>query len=313
MSFVVSGKEGVKQAVARLHAGELVAFPTETVYGLGADALNPIAVKKIYETKGRPDWHPLIVHIESADFVETWVNNPPSYAKRITDAFWPGPLTLVLERRIEIPDAVTAGLDTVAIRVPANENAQLLLKAFGSGIAAPSANKFGRVSATSAQHVLEEFPDLDLLIIDGGPSEIGLESTIAQLFEEEIVILRPGKISIGELQEVSGIRTRFSTADATSIAPGMLPSHYSPNAQVIVVSRQDAVRIAEEEQGKDKRVLLLNSEESETDFAQYLYDRLRAADRNDIDVVVVVPPPATESGLSSAIRDRLNKAAAEND
>jgi len=189
----VTTKE-IDAAVTRLRAGELVAFPTETVYGLGADARNPVALRKVYALKGRPAKHPLILHLHSVDELASWATEVPPMALRLAARFWPGPLTLVLRRAAGVADELTGGQDTIAVRVPAHPVARALLAAFGSGIAAPSANRYGRVSPTRAAHVREEFPQ-DLLVLEGGDCEVGLESTIVSLVGATPQLVRPGVIS----------------------------------------------------------------------------------------------------------------------
>src|ERR1043165_9037899 len=194
----------IETAVQALRDGELVAFPTETVYGLGANAQNPAALEKIFEAKGRPKSHPLIVHLDSARFLPRWVREVPPAAAQLAEKFWPGSLTMVLPRAANVHDLVTGGQDTVAVRVPAHPMAQQLLTAFGGGIAAPSANRFGRVSPTRAEHVREEFGDAVRVVLDGGESQIGLESTIVSFEGETVRLLRPGYITYSQLKEVVG-------------------------------------------------------------------------------------------------------------
>ena len=187
-----------------LRDGELVAFPTETVYGLGANAQNPAAVRKIFEAKGRPHNHPVIVHLDSPRYLHRWVREVPELANRLAESFWPGPLTMVLPRAAHVHEVITGGQDTIAIRVPAHPMAQQLLTAFGGGIAAPSANRYGRLSPTRAEHVREEFGETVRVILDGGECQIGLESTIVSFEGEQVRLLRPGSVTAAQLREVVG-------------------------------------------------------------------------------------------------------------
>ncbi|MGH8303998.1 MAG: L-threonylcarbamoyladenylate synthase, partial [Steroidobacteraceae bacterium] len=194
----------IETAVQALRDGELVAFPTETVYGLGANAQNPAAVRKIFAAKGRPETHPVIVHLDSPRFLHRWVREVPPGATRLAESFWPGPLTMVMPRAPNVHDVVTGGQDTVAIRVPAHPMAQQLLTAFGGGIAAPSANRFGRLSPTRAEHVREELGDSVRVILDGGECQVGLESTIVSFEGASVRLLRPGGVPAAQLREVVG-------------------------------------------------------------------------------------------------------------
>lgn len=235
----------IAAAALRLRGGELVAFPTETVYGLGADAKNEQAIAKLFTAKGRPASHPVIVHLLSAIQLTDWAENPPPLAWRLAEHFWPGPLTLVLRRLPHVSDAVTGGQNTVGLRVPRHPVAQGLLRAFGGGIAAPSANRFGRVSPTLAEHVLAEFPDADFPILRGGACEVGLESTIVDLSGERPTLLRPGGITRAMLAEVAGV----PMADPSSISPrasGTLASHYAPQSPLrLIEENQLAAAVAD--------------------------------------------------------------------
>src|SRR5215470_11265962 len=192
-------RASIARAAASLRAGDLIAFPTETVYGLGADASRAEAVRKIFTTKGRPVDHPVIVHLHGADEIENWARAVPSGARKLAEAFWPGPLTLILPRGANVADAVTGGQDTVGVRVPSHPVARALIAEFGGGIAAPSANRFGRISPTSAQHVAEDLGDSVSLILDGGPCAVGIESTIVAFAGDEPMLLRPGAIAAADL------------------------------------------------------------------------------------------------------------------
>jgi len=246
---VVSGAEGIAIAADALRAGRLVALPTETVYGLGADASNPDAVAEIFRVKGRPTNHPLIVHLADASVMGEWAAEVSTEAQALADAFWPGPLTLLVRRTASVGDWVTGGRDTVGLRVPGDENALALLRAFGGGIAAPSANRFGRVSPTSAAHVVADLgSDVDV-VLDGGVCAVGVESTIVDVTGDEIVVLRLGGVSVEALADVLGFRPRVEQARAPvgeAVAPGMLAAHYAPAAKVIICSEDEVVAFAVE-------------------------------------------------------------------
>ncbi len=228
----------ITRAVQVLRSGGLLAFPTETVYGLGADATNVHAVHRIFEVKGRPPTHPLIVHIGACDELARWAAEVPEAAKVLAERFWPGPLTLVLPRSNRVPLAVTGGLDTVALRVPDHPLALALLQAFGGAVAAPSANRFGSVSPTTARHVREDLgPEVDF-VLDGGPCVVGVESTIVDLSTDRPVLLRPGGISREEVERALGYELPRHTGTAVR-APGQHPSHYAPRAEVVLVSTRD--------------------------------------------------------------------------
>ncbi len=219
----------IEKAVALLNAGELVAFPTETVYGLGADARNPGAVARIFFAKGRPASHPLIVHVSSIASAQEWALEMPDSARRLAEAFWPGPLTIVLPKAHEVPAVITGGQSTVALRAPAHPIARALLAAFGGGIAAPSANRYGRISPTRAADVREELGDRVAMVLDGGDCELGLESTIVACLGGRVTLLRPGAVSRSQLGDVVG---DVGDADAASPrAPGRAHSHYAPHTR----------------------------------------------------------------------------------
>ena len=230
------------RAVELLQAGELVAFPTETVYGLGADAANPEAVAKIFAAKGRPADHPLIVHLAGHDAVDHWAEQVPAVAWELMETFWPGPLTLILKKQSWVPDAVTGGQDTVGLRVPGHPVALELLRRFAAitgehaGIAAPSANRFGRISPTTAAHVEEELGEQISLILDGGPCKVGIESTIVDCSREEPAILRPGHILPEHLAAVFGRQVAIQTATGAPRVSGSLVAHYAPQTPMRVVA-----------------------------------------------------------------------------
>lgn len=309
------------EAVARLRAGGLVGFPTETVYGLGADARNPVAVAQIFAVKGRPADHPLIVHLADASQLDAWARDVPHTARRLARTFWPGPLTMILPRAAGVPDAVTGGLNTVALRVPNHPLALALLRAFDGGIAAPSANRYGRVSPTRAEHVREELGAAVDLVLDGGPCAVGIESTIVDLTEDRARILRPGAVTKRQLMDALG--SSFSTMPGRPVrAPGCDASHYAPTARVVLASAENAVQTVEHGCGLGLRVGLLAIRrpptlpaavtwlplpEVDQEQARQLYSRLREADHLGLDLLVAVPPPAI--GLGLALRDRLRRAA----
>jgi L-threonylcarbamoyladenylate synthase len=296
------------EAVAVLRAGGLVAFPTETVYGLGADAANPEAVRRVYRVKGRPAGHPLIVHVASVGAVERWATAIPRAASALAEACWPGPLTLLLRRRPDVDATVTGGRDTIGLRVPAHPLALALLEAFGGGIAAPSANHFGRVSPTTAAHVRADLGDEVDLVLDGGPRAVGVESTIVDVTIDPPAVLRPGGIPIEALEAIVGGPVRAEEG-GVSRAPGMLASHYAPKARVeLVEDGWAARRRVEELLASGVRAELLDPGADPDHYARHLYEWLRAADQAGVETLVAVPPPAT--GLGWAVRDRLRKAAA---
>ena len=304
-----------------LRRGGLVGLPTETVYGLAADAENEVAVRRIFAVKGRPSTHPLIVHLGSPDAVHAWVARLPPEAEALAGAFWPGPLTLVLPRSTRASDTVTGGQGTVAVRVPAHPVAQAVLRAFGGGLAAPSANRFGRVSPTRAEHVVADLGDDVDVVLDGGPARVGVESTIVDLSGPAPVLLRPGGVTREALQQVLG-RPLPGRASGKVRAPGMLPSHYAPRAGLVLSTRSEAAQLAEGLLASGRRVAVcsppgvptpegavyLAAPEDVSALARSLYDLLRAVDAARVDVAVVVVPE--EAGLGLAVLDRLRRAAA---
>jgi L-threonylcarbamoyladenylate synthase len=307
------------RAAELLRAGEVVAFPTETVYGLGADAANPEAVAKIFALKGRPETHPVIVHLADAAHLEAWAREIPAGAHRLAAAFWPGPLTLILKRAASVLDAVTGGQDTVGLRVPLHPAARALLDAFGSGIAAPSANKFGRVSPTTAMHVFADF-GLDVpLILDGGPCPVGIESTIVDLSGERPRCLRPGGVPLAGIEEALGEAIGVPDAQAPR-APGSHSTHYAPRAQVKLVRRVAMLEALASHKGRRVGALALEVSVPRLgshlqrvvrvvpgQYAHELYASLRALDEQNVDIILVEAPPNTPAW--SAINDRLARAA----
>lgn len=322
------GLEGeVARAVALLRAGELVAFPTETVYGLGADASNPAAVAKIFAAKGRPADHPLIVHLPDAAALDAWAREVPDAARQLATAFWPGPLTLILKRQPHVPDAVTGGQDTVGLRVPNHPLALTLLRAFSDaqfrGLAAPSANRYGRISPTSAAHVRAELGTAVPLVLDGGPCAVGIESTIVDLSSGTPRILRPGAISAVDIARALG--QTLSAAKPTSDAPrvaGSTAAHYAPRTPLRLVGGDQLADTIRAELAAGLRIAVLAITASPVTannltwhaapadpaaYAHDLYAGLRALDEARHDLLLVEAPPAKPAWL--AIADRLQRAA----
>jgi L-threonylcarbamoyladenylate synthase len=312
----------IEKAVRVLGDGGLVAVPTETVYGLGADAENPAALARIFQAKGRPPTHPLIVHIGGAQQLDEWVEDVPEAARVLAERFWPGPLTLVLRRSERVPLEATGGLETVAVRVPAHPVALELLAAFGGAIAAPSANRFGSVSPTTADHVRTELGDAVDLILDGGPCQVGLESTIVDVSGASPSVLRPGGITREQLEEALGHPLALD-ADSPVRVPGQHPSHYAPNAHVILVEPESIpaeVRLAQE-QGRRVGVFLPPSladaqvtahaiapvPASMDVYGRELYNMLRDLDAQGCDLIIASLPAEHDLGL--AIANRLRRAA----
>jgi L-threonylcarbamoyladenylate synthase len=321
----------LEQAARTLAAGDVVAFPTETVYGLGADAANPAAVGRVFALKRRPADHPLIVHVASVEAAEAWAESMPPLARRLAERFWPGPLTLVLRRAAHVDTAVTGGQDTIGLRVPSHPIALALLQAFarvGSGaVAAPSANRFGRLSATRAAHVVDEFGDAVPMVIDGGDSDVGIESTIVDVSNGRAVLLRPGAIGIDRLAEVLGEPPAARDARSPR-ASGTLASHYAPQAQVMLVEADLVGEVVRFLAGDGRSVAVLARTAGEPLFpagpaaprwqrapadpaayAHELYATLRGLDVPGTDVIVVEQPPQDVDW--AAVHDRLLRAAAD--
>lgn len=297
----------LEAALRALHAGELVAFPTETVYGLGADATNDAAVQRIFAVKGRPHDHPLIVHVGSPAGLAAVARDPvPDVARTLAERFWPGPLTIIVGASKQVSRYVTGGRDTIAVRVPDHPVALALLGAFGRPIAAPSANRFGKVSATTADDVRTELGDEVAVVLDGGPCRIGIESTIVDVTVEPIVILRPGAVTADEIETTLG-RAVEREASGPSRAPGMLASHYAPRARVEVLERAAVGERVAQLRRRGMRVAVIDPHVSVEEYARSLYGWLHAADRDGAEYIVIVPPP--DEGLGHAVRDRLRKAA----
>ncbi len=326
------------RAAQRLLDGGLVAFPTETVYGLGADAENPAAVARIYQAKGRPSNHPVIVHLAPGADLGYWARSIPAAARALVQAFWPGPLTLILPRAQNIPATVSGGQDSIGLRCPSHPVAQELLRCFAAlkgghgGVAAPSANKFGQVSPTQAAHVRNEFPELDesaLLVLEGGPSQVGIESTIVDLsrLEEGVgpVLLRPGHITAEDLAAVLGVMPARPDVGAPRVS-GSLKAHYAPRTPLILAPRERLEPLLADARARGERLAVaVFSPRPETalrypemswhqcprdgaEYARHLYAMLRELDNAGHDCIVLEQPPFTPEW--QAVNDRLGRAAA---
>ncbi|WP_439678528.1 L-threonylcarbamoyladenylate synthase [Embleya sp. MST-111070] len=322
MTRVTASTDDIEKAAAVLRAGGLVALPTETVYGLGADAEDPAAVARIFQVKGRPPSHPLIVHIGGAEHLDDWVQDVPATARLLAEHFWPGPLTLVLRRGSRVPLEATGGLETVAVRVPDHPVALALLAAFGGGVTAPSANRFGRVSPTAANDVRAEFGDAVDFVLDGGPCEVGVESTIVDVTGDVPSILRPGGVTREELEAVLGFPLSVPSTSPIRV-PGRHPSHYAPQARVVLVEPGKIVAEAELARDLGHRVgvflpasltgtpvkahAVVAVPASTAAYARGLYGFLRQLDRQGCDVIIASLPE--EEGLGLAIANRLRRAA----
>ena len=319
----------IERAAKLLREGGTVAFPTETVYGLGANALAPAAITKIFTAKGRPSWDPLIVHVGDREMVDGIAVVTPK-AERLMKAFWPGPLTLLLERTDKVPDAVTAGRPLVGVRMPSHPLALALIRAAGVPIAAPSANRFGHTSPTTADHVLEDLDGRIDAILDGGPTTVGVESTVLDPNQNPMLIYRPGAITPEMIEQVSGAVHIFQPVASPPENPESLPSpgtgirHYAPRARLILVTSQKELHAKEEQleaAGEKTGILLPNTWTAkhsaeifnwadwtdESALAQRLFAGLRDLDARDVTTILCpLPPP---DGVGLAIRDRLEKAA----
>lgn len=324
--------ENVTRAVAWLRAGELIGLPTETVYGLAADASNADAVAKIYAAKGRPVDHPLIVHVASAEAAKAWAEAWPEAAEKLAAAFWPGPMTLIVKRANHVLDAVTGGQDTVGLRVPSHPVAQAVLREFAvgtpaaSGLAAPSANQFGQVSATTALHVAAEFPDLLLFILDGGACDVGVESTIVDVSGDAVRILRPGRVRANEIEQVLGVTLGSASADATDTprVSGSLASHYAPRTPTIMLEeRRLRTQLRAFRQAQDRgptRCVITHSFDVEPSeklravrlagdaqtWEYELYGLLRSLDSERYGQLIIEAPP--QGPEWDAVNDRVQRA-----
>ncbi|MEW2635314.1 L-threonylcarbamoyladenylate synthase [Streptomyces sp. NPDC048389] len=312
----------IEKAAGVLRAGGLLALPTETVYGLGANAEDPDAVARIFQVKGRPPSHPLIVHIGAAEQLDDWVEEVPQAARLLAEHFWPGPLTLVLRRGHRVPLEATGGLETVAVRVPDHPVALALLSAFGGGVTAPSANRFGSVSPTTAAHVRAELGDAVDFVLDGGPCQVGVESTIVDVTGDMPAILRPGGVTREDLEAALGHPVAVPSTSGVRV-PGQHPSHYAPRARVVLVEPGKVVAEAElaQDAGHQVGVFLPSSlvgaevkahavvalPGSLDAYAHGLYGFLRELDERGCDLIVACLP--AEEGLGLAIGNRLRRAA----
>jgi len=311
----------IESAVQALRDGELVAFATETVYGLGANAQNPAAVAKIFAAKGRPPNHPVIVHLDSPRFLHRWVREVPEVAMRLAERFWPGPFTMVMPRAANVHDVITGGQDTIAIRVPAHPMAQQLLTAFGGGIAAPSANRYGRLSPTRAEHVREELGDAVRVILDGGECQIGLESTIVSFEGDGVRLLRPGSVTATQISAVVG---ELFSGDGRPVprVPGSPPTHYAPTTHMTIVPAGEIDAQADAASSGGRRVAVLaqrlplrahkyatwiNAGRRPENYGRDLYANLRTLDKAGCRRILVQGVPDGERW--DAIRDRLVHAA----
>ncbi|WP_055620532.1 L-threonylcarbamoyladenylate synthase [Streptomyces sp. JHA19] len=318
----MAGTSDIEKAADVLRAGGLVALPTETVYGLGANAEDPAAVSRTFQVKGRPPSHPLIVHIGGAELLDDWVQEVPARARLLAEHFWPGPLTLVLRRGHRVPLEATGGLETVAVRVPDHPVALALLSAFGRGVTAPSANRFGSVSPTTADDVRAELGDAVDFVLDGGPCEVGVESTIVDATGDIPTILRPGGVTREDLESVLGCPLAVPASSRIRV-PGQHPSHYAPRAQVVLVQPEKVVTEAELAQELGHRVgvflpaafgdaevkahAVVRVPDSMAAYARGLYGFLRELDQRGCDIIVASLP--AEAGLGLAIANRLRRAA----
>jgi L-threonylcarbamoyladenylate synthase len=323
------GEADFRRAVELLRAGELVAFPTETVYGLGADAANPAAVAKIFAAKGRPADHPLIVHVAGHDAVDHWAEQVPEVAWELMETFWPGPLTLILKKRPWVPSTVTGGQDTVGLRVPGHPVALELLRRFAAvagehaGIAAPSANRFGRISPTSAEHVREELGDRVPLILDGGSCAVGIESTIVDCSRGEPVVLRPGHISPSHLEAVLGRLPDIQSAGGAPRVSGSLEAHYAPTTALRLVAGARLLDFLNAQRHRGGCCAVISCHQppqagmphawrmmpaDPVGYAHDLYAALREMDHAGADLIVVEALP--DDAPWAAVADRLRRAVA---
>ena len=304
------------EAAEALGAGKLVAVPTETVYGLGANALDPRAVAKVFAAKERPEFDPLIVHLAGMERVAEVAADFPEPARRLAEAFWPGPLTLVLKKRDIVPDLATSGLPTVAVRVPDHPLIRKVLELTGFPIAAPSANRFGRLSPTTAAHVVEQLGDRIELVLDGGPCRVGIESTILEFRHGRAVLLRPGGVAVEDIERLAGpVASLARTADQTPTAPGQLPSHYAPRTRLVVVDRIPDVAPADHagallNQSKPvsgyEAMEVLSVGGNPCEAAANFFPALHRLDRAGLEVIFAEWFP--ETGLGRALNDRLKRA-----
>ena len=316
--MVRASQTDIEEAVEALRAGELVVFPTETVYGLGANASNPVAVRKIFDVKGRPPDHPVIVHLDDPRYLHRWVASVPPVAEQLAHEFWPGPLTLILPKADNVNDIVTGGQDSIGIRVPSHPIAQQLLNAFGGGIAAPSANRYGRLSPTKPEHVRDELGNAVNVLLDGGDSPIGLESTIVSCLGNEARLLRPGFITRTQLERVIG---PLAVGGRAPRAPGDRRLHYAPSTPLEIVPSDELEVRAGEIVAREEKVAVLamrpplqtqrhmtwiNGGKKPEAYAHNLYNHLRTLDRTGCMRIFVQSVPQDEKW--AAVLDRLQRA-----
>jgi L-threonylcarbamoyladenylate synthase len=309
----MSNSNNIALAAKYIREGKLVAFPTETVYGLGANALDPMAVAKIFEAKERPSFDPLIVHIGSIDQLEELTISRDNRIYEIADKFWPGPLTMVLPKSDIVPDLVTSGLSTVGIRMPANEVAKKLINTSRCPIAAPSANKFGRISPTTAAHVKKQLPEIDFTL-DGGKTTVGIESTIIRLTDKGFQILRNGVITKEDLETILPFDPE--TAIEKLSAPGMLKSHYSPRKKLLIadenMSETDLLKaglisFTGNLEQKYSKVIKVSENNDLKDYAVNMFEAMHTFE-DDPEIETIIAEPVDETGIGIAIMDRLRKA-----
>lgn len=319
MTRLTASDADLAHAAELLRHGELVALPTETVYGLAGDAARPEVVQRIFAAKGRPADHPLIVHLPGIEALDDWAREVPENARRLAQAFWPGPLTLILNKHEHVADVITGGQDTVGLRVPGHPVALKLLGIVGKALAAPSANRFGRISPTTAQHVISEFADSDAVaaVVDGGPCEVGVESTIVDCTGPTPRVLRPGMIDLEQLAEVLGVMPEIAGQAEGPRASGRLESHYAPQTRLELV---DADRLAHSDDGAAVLALegvfdpggfraWLDLPAEPEGYARGLYAALRTLDASGAERIVVQRPP--QQPAWAAIHDRLARAATD--
>ncbi len=319
MKILPASSENIKKAAEFIKNGKLVAFPTETVYGLGADGLNPIAVSKIFEAKNRPTFNPLILHIADKSELEKLAETGNQLIYKLIDKFWPGPLTLVLPKKDVVPEIVTAGNPTVAVRMPDHPVALELIKLSGRPIAAPSANAFGELSPTTAQHVVKQLGEKVDIILDGGSCKVGVESTIIGFVNEEPVLLRPGGIPLEQIESVTGQLKKHYTEseDSNPLSPGRLPFHYSPNIPIRFFDDKMETETRTKRVGalffkepgvklNFAKILFLSKNGDTKEAAANLFSALHELETSGLDLIYVEPVP--ETGLGIAIMDRLKKA-----
>lgn len=308
--------EEIEKAAGIIREGGLVAFPTETVYGLGANALDPLAVARIFAAKERPSFDPLIVHIASIDELELLTSGPTDLARSLAGKFWPGPLTLVLPKSEQVPDIVTSGLATVAVRMPDHPVALALIRSAGCPVAAPSANKFGHLSPVTAAHVRKQLPDIDF-VLDGGKTSVGIESTIVSLEGNVCRLLRPGKITLQDIEDAfPGLFVLQEGTMEKVVAPGLLKSHYSPTKPLYLYDRQQPelppasgviLHGVPQQPPACRRLIYTSNDHNSLEVAAHLFDALHAME-DDPEISRIYIEPVENHGVGRAIMDRIRKA-----